>query len=81
VTAADVLDRDVLAFDHRRILADGVERARAKLEYTPLAAAFCPPEFTIAQLRRISSACRRSSLIVSTTRSTVTATGGKSRGS
>lgn len=42
-----------LAFDHDRILADGVERARAKLEYTPLAAAFCPPEFTIAQLRRV----------------------------
>jgi len=52
-TAADVLDGDVLAFDHRRILADGVERARAKLEHTPLAAAFCPPEFTIAQLRRV----------------------------
>jgi 8-oxo-dGTP diphosphatase len=42
-----------LAFDHHRILADGIERARAKLEYTPLAAAFCPPEFTIAQLRRV----------------------------
>lgn len=42
-----------LAFDHQRILADGVERARAKLEYTALAAAFCPPEFTIAQLRRV----------------------------
>ena len=53
VAAADVLDGDVLAFDHQRILADGVERARAKLEYTPLAAAFCPPEFTIAQLRRV----------------------------
>jgi 8-oxo-dGTP diphosphatase len=49
----DVRDRDVLAFDHQRILADGVERARAKLEYTPLAAAFCPPEFTIGQLRRV----------------------------
>jgi 8-oxo-dGTP diphosphatase len=53
VAAGDVLDGDVLAFDHQRILADGVERARAKLEYTPLAAAFCPTEFTIAQLRRV----------------------------
>ena len=42
-----------LAFDHRQILRDGVERARGKLEYTPLAAAFCPPEFTISELRRV----------------------------
>ena len=42
-----------LAFDHHRILADGVERARAKLEYTPLAAAFGPPEYTIAALRAV----------------------------
>jgi 8-oxo-dGTP diphosphatase len=42
-----------LAFDHGRILADGVERARAKLEYTPLGAAFCSAEFTIAELRRV----------------------------
>jgi ADP-ribose pyrophosphatase YjhB (NUDIX family) len=42
-----------LAFDDDRILADGLERARAKLEYTPLATAFCAPEFTIAELRRV----------------------------
>jgi 8-oxo-dGTP diphosphatase len=44
---------DRLAFDHGRILRDGVERARAKLEYTPLASAFCPPSFTVAELRRV----------------------------
>ena len=42
-----------LAFDHHQILSDGVERARAKLEYTPLATAFCPPEFTVTQLRHV----------------------------
>ncbi|WP_243407515.1 NUDIX hydrolase [Frankia canadensis] len=43
----------ILAVDHRRIVIDGVERARAKLEYTPLAAAFCEDEFTLADLRRV----------------------------
>jgi 8-oxo-dGTP diphosphatase len=42
-----------LAFDHGRILADGVERAQAKLEYSTLATAFCGAEFTIAELRRV----------------------------
>ncbi len=42
-----------MAFDHLRILQDGVERARAKLEYTSLAAAFCRDEFTVADLRRV----------------------------
>jgi 8-oxo-dGTP diphosphatase len=43
----------LLAFDHHHVLRDGVERARAKLEYTPLAASFCPPDFTVADLRRV----------------------------
>jgi len=54
VEAVQVLDDPGrLAFDHHRILTDGVERARAKLEYSPLATAFCPPEFTISELRGI----------------------------
>lgn len=52
VAVTDVSD-DRLAFDHHRILADAVERARAKLEYSPLAAAFCVDEFTISELRGI----------------------------
>lgn len=42
-----------LAFDHGEILSDALERARAKLEYSPLGTAFCPPEFTVAELRRV----------------------------
>jgi 8-oxo-dGTP diphosphatase len=42
-----------LAFDHSEILADGLVRARAKLEYSPLAAAFCATEFTVAELRHV----------------------------
>jgi 8-oxo-dGTP diphosphatase len=51
--AAQTESEDSLAFDHSVILDDGIERARAKLEYTPLAAAFCPPEFTVADLRHV----------------------------
>ncbi|MCR1161699.1 NUDIX domain-containing protein [Paenarthrobacter sp. UW852] len=42
-----------LAFDHAQILNDALERAKSKLEYSPLGAAFCGEEFTIAQLRAV----------------------------
>jgi 8-oxo-dGTP diphosphatase len=59
VTAASwvpVDEVDPLAFDHDEILAAGLERAKSKLEYTPLATAFVGTEFTIAELRAVYAA-------------------------
>lgn len=54
VPAEAVLSGEVrLAFDHHRIVTDGVERARAKLEFSSLATAFCGELFTIAELQQV----------------------------
>lgn len=51
---AHVLERLVgLAFDHHGIVTDAVERAREKLERTPLATSFVDQTFTIRDLQRV----------------------------
>jgi 8-oxo-dGTP diphosphatase len=42
-----------LAFDHKQIVADALDRARAEVEHTSLATAFVGPTFTLSQLRTV----------------------------
>ena len=54
VPVDDALGRRArLAFDHRAILRDAVERARLKLEDTGYAAALCGDTFTVADLHAV----------------------------
>ena len=65
-----------LAFDHADILAAGIERSRAKLEYTTLGTSFCGPEFTIAELRSVYEAAWGTSLDAANFHRKVMATNG-----
>ena len=49
----DLAGSGFLAEDQERILADGVERVRAKLEYTTAATSLVVEPFTIPELRRV----------------------------
>lgn len=42
-----------LAFDHRLILGDAVQRVRRLIEETPAATRFCPSTFTLGELREV----------------------------
>lgn len=55
-------DRLRLAFDHRRIVDDAVARLRAELDTSDVATGFCPPEFTIRDLREIYEAILQTEL-------------------
>lgn len=65
-----------LAFDHAEILTAGVERARAKLEYTTLATSLAGPEFTLGELQHIYEAAWGCSLERANFRRKVLATPG-----
>ncbi|MCL3820178.1 NUDIX hydrolase [Aeromicrobium wangtongii] len=51
-----------LAFDHTAIVEYALARLRAKITYTPIAHAFLPPEFTLADLRAVHEAVLRTTL-------------------
>jgi len=48
----DPLPGTPMAHDHRRILATGIARLRAKIKYRPVVFELMPPSFTLLQLQR-----------------------------
>jgi hypothetical protein len=51
-TSAAPLPGRRMVHDHRRILATGIARLRAKIKYRPVVFELMPPEFTLLQLQR-----------------------------
>jgi hypothetical protein len=50
--AADPVPGEPMRYDHRRILATGIARLRAKTKYRPVVFELMPPDFTLGQLQR-----------------------------
>ncbi|MGQ0582270.1 MAG: NUDIX hydrolase [Reyranella sp.] len=48
---ADALPGVPMHYDHRRILATGIARLRAKIKYRPVVFELMPPDFTLGQLQ------------------------------
>jgi hypothetical protein len=48
---ADPLPGEPMRYDHRRILATGIARLRAKIKYRPVVFELMPPDFTLGQLQ------------------------------
>jgi hypothetical protein len=49
---ADPVPGEAMRYDHRRILATGIARLRAKIKYRPVVFELMPPSFTLGQLQR-----------------------------
>ena len=49
---ADPVPGQPMRYDHRRILATGIARLRAKIKYRPVVFELMPPDFTLGQLQR-----------------------------
>lgn len=77
VPVSDALSQKIdLAFDHRRILRDAVERARLELELSGIATAFVGPTFTLAELRAVYEAIWGVQLDAANFRRSIVAEGG-----
>jgi hypothetical protein len=50
--ATGIIGGEAMAHDHRRILATGIARLRAKIKYRPVVFELMPPCFTLLQLQR-----------------------------
>lgn len=53
------------AFDHQAVLAMGLERLRAKIQYAPVSSHFLPKEFTLSELAQVYGAILNRSLDLS----------------